>query len=118
MNKKLVFLFIATILIALPYSGLAQTPGPKIVLLPGGKNLGDLIQTLKDIIIDNILWNIAIAFVIIMFTLAGFKFLTAQGDTSKVAEARNAVIWGLAGTVVIVLAWSAITLVKRTLGIP
>lgn len=116
MKRKLVFLLIVTILVVLPYLGLAQTPGPKIVLLPGG--LGNLINNIKNTFIDNILWTIAWSFTIIMFTLAGFKYLTAKGNPQQIDEANKAVVWGMIGVIVIVLAWSATKIVKQILGIP
>jgi len=88
---------------------------PNIILAAPGIFAGNLTDVANSIItlFLNILWIIASAFVIVMFVIAGFKFLTAQGNPQQVAEARLAVIWGLVGAAVIVLAWSIVTIVSR-----
>ncbi len=40
----------------------------------------------------------------------------AQGDPSKVGEARKAFLWGVAGVAVIVMAFSMITFVRLLIG--
>lgn len=109
MNKKIIGLSVLIILLILPVIGLAQ---------PG--QLGIPITTLIIDILNvalNVLWSIAVAFVIIMFTIAGFKYLTAQGDPSKISESNKAVIWGTVGTAVVVLAWSVIAVVRMQIGV-
>lgn len=109
MNKNLSVLSVLIILLAFPLVSLAQ-PGAfqgSILMLVLG-----LVNTALTI-----LWIIAVAFVIIMFVIAGFKFMTALGDPSKVAEARMAVIWGVVGTAVIVLAWSVIVVIRIQIGV-
>ena len=69
------------------------------------------------LIILNVLWIISIVFTVIMFVIAGFKFMTAQGDISKVIEARNAVVWGTAGVIVIILAWSIVSIMRTQIGV-
>lgn len=53
-----------------------------------------------------LLWILFIAFAVIMFIIAGFNFLAAQGEPGKVKDARNALIWGIVGVVVGVIAFS------------
>ena len=109
MNKKIVIVSTSVILLALPIISLAQ-PGV----------LGVPITTVVDGIVavaEYLLWSISIGFVIIMFSLAGFKYLTAQGESSKIDEANKAIIWGTVGTAVIVLAWSIISLVRIQIGV-
>lgn len=60
---------------------------------------------------------IAGGFIVIMFVIAGFKYLTAQGNMQQVKEANNAVIWGLVGTAVVVLAMFIQGLVANQLGV-
>ena len=110
MNKKLITLSALTTLLVLPVVILAAPPGEINVPLPV------LIEGLVATIL-NILWSVCIVVIIIMFVIAGFKFLTAQGDPGKVAEARQSVIWGLAGATVVVLAWSIIAVVRLQLGV-
>lgn len=68
-------------------------------------------------IVFDILWPVAIAFFIIMFIVASFKYVTAQGDPGKVAEANKFVIWGMAGVAVALLAWSIPLFVRNRLGV-
>lgn len=58
-------------------------------------------------------WPIVVAVIIISFIIAGFKFLSAQGNPQQLAEARTALIWGIAGVVVIILAYSIISIVRN-----
>lgn len=48
---------------------------------------------------------------VIMFVVAGIYFLTAGGEAEKVQKARSALIWGVAGVVVGILAFSIIAVV-------
>ncbi len=73
--------------------------------------LNDLID-----ILFRILWIVFVAFAIVMFLLAGIQFFTAQGDASKVADARNFVLWGVVGMVVALLAFSLPFIIRNTLG--
>lgn len=108
MNKKLYLISIVS---------LAMFPG-MIFAQPGVFN-GDIYSVI-DLIISvflNVLWTVAIAFVIVMFVIAGFKFFQAHGEPNKVSEAIRFVVWGLAGTVVIVLAWSVLQIVRNQFGV-
>ena len=108
MIKKRLLLFLA-IAAVFPTLVLAQ-PGAI------GAPILTVVGSLATIVM-NATWIIAAAFSVVMFTVAGFKFLTAQGDPSRVKDARDAVIWGTAGVGVIILAWSIIFIVASTLGV-
>ena len=112
MKGKLFLLCILMVLIIMPVIVLAQGE-PGIGTAPAPNVLISKII----LIVKSILWSVSIAFVIIMFTLAGFKYLTAQGDPGKVNEAHKAVIWGTVGVSVIVLAWSMVTIIKNQFGV-
>jgi len=103
MNKKINILSVSTTLLILPTVIMAQT-----------------LQTIALSVtntVTSVLSIIAGGFIIFMVVLAGFKYLTAQGDPGKVVDANRAVAWALAGVAVIVLAWSASIIVSNTLGI-
>ncbi len=109
MNKKLIAASISVVLLAMPLATMAFNPGP----LPNtvaGLSINNLID-----IIFGIMWPIVVAFAIIMFILAAMQFFTAQGDPSKVADARNFVLWGIVGMVVALLAFSIPFIVRNTL---
>lgn len=71
------------------------------------------VTSLQQIItaIENAAALIFSAIAVIMFIIAGILFLTAQGDPDKVQKARGAFMWGIAGVVVGILAFSIIAIV-------
>jgi len=103
MNKKIILSSVSVVLLVLPTIIMAQT-------LQG-------ITAAVTNTITSVLSIIAGGFIIFMMVLAGFKYLTAQGDPSKVVEANRAVAWSLAGVAIIVLAWSVTIIVSNTLGL-
>ena len=109
MSKKLAIVVTLTVLLSFPVTSFAQPGSLNIPLTVVASNIAGIIL--------EILWSVAVAFIIVMFILAGFKFLTAQGDLSKVAEARQAVIWGLVGVAVVILAWSVILVIRNQIGV-
>lgn len=110
MNKKLIASSVLTAMLALPTVILAFNPGPIPNPAPG-LSVNDLVD-----IVFSIIWPIAVAFFIIMFIIASFQFFTAQGDSAKIAQARQSVIWGIVGVVVALLAFSIPFIVRNTLG--
>jgi len=107
MNKKIIAA--SVLMLALPLVSMAFSPG----------NIPNAVETLKvnDLIdiVFSIIWPVVVAFAIIMFILAAFMFFNAQGDPEKIASARNAVIWGVVGMVVALLAFSIPFIVRNTL---
>lgn len=110
MNKKLIASAVSAMVLALPSMMLAFNPGGIPNAVPGLS-----INTLVDVVFS-IIWPVVVAFVIIVFIISAFIFLTAQGDPAKVAQGRLAVIWGVVGVVVALLAWSIPFIVRNTLG--
>ena len=76
------------------------------------------ISSLSDLIknIEIAIWMIFAAIAVIMFVVAGILFLTAQGAPEKVQAARAAFIWGIAGVVVGILAYSVLAVVGTMVG--
>ena len=66
--------------------------------------------------IINQVWIVFTIFAVICFVIAGILFLVSQGDPEKVTKARSAFLWGVAGVVVGVLAYTIIALVRGALG--
>lgn len=111
MNKKIIASSVLTALLTLPTLALGFTAGP----VPPSTSTVD-INGLIQIVLD-ILWPIAVAFFIVMFVLAGFLFATAQGDPEKLGQARSAVIYGLVGVVVAVLAFAVVSIVRNQVNV-
>jgi hypothetical protein len=61
------------------------------------------INSVQDLLlaIVDILLVFAIPIVVFFIIYAGFKFVTAQGDTGKIAEARSAFTWAVVGGVIV-----------------
>jgi hypothetical protein len=100
MNKKIILSLILASFVVLPVVAFAQ-PAVTIGSLP------QLIAKLEAAI-----WMVFGALAVVMFVIAGIAFLTAQGDPTKVATARSAFIWGVAGIVVGIIAYSIVAIVS------
>ena len=72
----------------------------------------DSIQSLMKVIVGGVLWSVFGAIVIFCFVYSGIMFLTAQGDSSKLATARSSFLWGVVGVVVGILAYSIIGIIS------
>ena len=81
MNKKLLASSAITLLLSMPAVILAFDPGN----IPNAAPSLD-INNLVDVLFS-ILWPVAVAFFIVMFIFAAFKFATAQGSPDKIGEA-------------------------------
>jgi len=62
------------------------------------------------------LWQLAAGLAVIMFIVAGILFLTSMGDPGKLATARAAVIWGVVGLIVAIIAFSIVNIVGGWFG--
>lgn len=63
----------------------------------------------------NIVWVVFTIIAVISFVVSGILFLTAQGNAEKLKVARASVIWGVAGIVVAILAFSIINIIGGSL---
>ncbi len=72
----------------------------------------DSIQSLMKAIVNGVVWVVFTAIVVVCFVYSGIMFLTAQGDSSKLATARASFLWGIVGVVVGIIAYSAIDLIS------
>jgi len=108
MSKKLKIAAAASILLSLPLATVLAIdfapPGVLNVTVTG------LITKILDIV-----WAVFIGIAVILFIIAGVAFLTAQGDAEKIAKARQFVIWGAAGIVVALLAFSIVSILRTTI---
>jgi len=95
-------------------TGLALQLLPLAAFAQNTFTVEDLIRILTNI--QN--WFAAIVGIIgvIMILYAAFLFMTAAGDEEKVKKARGALIWGLVGIGVAILAYAAFSFVMSVLG--
>ena len=76
------------------------------------------IQDVMGIITGLACWitRVALVFIVIGIVYYGIKFMTAQGDPTKLTEAKKSFIWGLVGVVVILGTYTIIATVANALG--
>ena len=130
MSKKIFFLILLLVLI-LPFtilavgSGSADSPGGNQGALNGQDGLapngssqsgGITIQSIVNATVQTALL-IASGVVVILWIITGLLFLTAQGAPEKLKSARTALIAAVAGTALVIIAGSAIALVKNAFGL-
>lgn len=110
MNKiKITLGAIAITSVILPVVALAQVGGaPPSSFAPNLTSLGTTIV--------NQVWIVFTIIAVIAFVVAGILFLTSGGAPEKVAAARSAFLWGVAGIIVGVLAYTIIALVRGAIG--
>lgn len=72
----------------------------------------------EDLINALINWLYALALVVVpgVIVLAGYFFITSQGDPAKVTLARNMVIYALIGLAIIIASRGIIALIKQIVG--
>ncbi len=69
------------------------------------------IESLVEVI-ERFVWVVFGLIVTISFIIAAVLFLTAGGDPDKVVKARTAFLWGVAGVVVGILAFSILKIIE------
>lgn len=57
---------------------------------------------------------LALPIIVLFFVIAGFKFISAQGNPSKLEEARKNFVWVVIGALLIMGAWVLATLLANT----
>ena len=109
MNKKLVYTIIL-ISALLPYIGLAVNFGTP----PTQQDNLDIPILLNRIL--GIIWPVFMGFAIIMFIVAGFLFLKAEGEPAEIKTAQKALLWGVVGIIVGILSFSIPFIIRSLLG--
>ncbi len=97
--KKFLLSLAAISVLSLPLIGLAASATVSPVMITTTDQLTNLINN-----IGTWIFGIVIAIAIIFFVLAGFYFITAQGDPAKVGKAREMITYAIVGVVVAILA--------------
>ncbi len=60
---------------------------------------------------------LAIAVVPLMAIIAGFMFMTAGGDSTKINKAKDLLLWLVIGVVIVLLAGGIVQLIRKIMGI-
>ena len=101
MNKKIFIILAVACLVILPSMASALAEPTLPTPISGTNSFWPLIEKIL-----NFIWPIFIGVAVIMFIVAGFLFLTSNGEPGKLTNAKNAVIWGVIGVIVGILAFS------------
>ena len=87
--------------------------GINFIFLPTSPVKGDLLQAIGHIV------NFAVGFVgvigVIFLVLAGYTYVTANGDESKIESAKRIIIWAAVGIGVALASIAIVTVVQRVL---
>ena len=97
MNKKISFLIFTVLIIA-----------PLIVYAVNTPEV--IAQKVQDLV-----WFIGAAIVVIGWTIAGIMFLLSMGIPEKMATARKAIIAAVVGTVLVIIAGGGYAIIKAFL---
>jgi len=111
MIKKILFSFFSAVLF-LPAIVSAQLE-PYAPADTGAPHITDIASIVHSI--ENVVALVFGCIAVVMFVFAGVLFLTAQGEPEKIKTARSAFIWGVAGVVVGIIAFSIIAIVSSFL---
>lgn len=63
-------------------------------------------------IVDVLMWVVGILSVV-MIAWSGFRYITSAGDTSKLASAKNTLIYAIVGLIVAIMAYAIVTFVRE-----
>ena len=77
----------------------------------GGTSLFDLLKA----IINDILIPIGAVLAVIGFIYAGFKYVLARGNTTKLAEAHRTLLYVAVGSIVLLGAWTISQVIQNTI---
>ncbi len=77
----------------------------------GGSGEGGdkVVATIKNVI--NILLFLIGLFAVVMIVIAGFRFVTSNGDANTVTQAKNTIIYAVIGIVVAVMAYAIVNFI-------
>jgi len=106
MNKKTLFSILLGVLIS-PTIALAE-----VVCEEGVISIPCMINTAVDLTL-----YIASGVVVIIWVIAGILLMSASGDPAKLTSGRKALVAAVAGTVLIIVAASALYLVGSAFGL-
>lgn len=76
----------------------------------GKDNVND---TVKNLI--NLSMTVIGIVAVIVIIISGFKFITANGDASKVASARHTLLYAVIGLIVALMSWAIVAFVVNRL---
>ena len=77
----------------------------------GGDTLFELLET----VVNDIILPIGGVLAVLAFIYSGFLYVAAQGDTTKIKNAHNALLYTAIGTAVLLGSWALANVIKGTI---
>jgi hypothetical protein len=100
MSKKILFFLILLSVFLVPFTAHAAV---------------DSIQSLMRALVGSALWAVFTGIVVICFIYSGVMFLSSGGEPAKLQKARSSFLWGIAGVVVGILAYSIVSILEKVI---
>jgi len=89
--------------------------GASVIDISGLPNHGQADPTMTALSIGlNLVFGIAGSMAVLMIVIAGFRYILAHGDSNAMAQARNTIQYALIGLAVIMVAYSIVTFVVKS----
>lgn len=87
---------------------------PNYDTLCGGGGEADLQGNVKNILNTVYFWVAIIAVIVII--IGGVKYMTSQGDASKIKSAKDTILYAIIGLIVTLLAFAITNFILRAVG--
>ncbi len=78
-----------------------------------GKSLNEVTYTLRNVV--NLLLYVAGIIAVVIIVIAGFRFVTSNGDAAQVSKAKNTIIYALVGLVVAVMSYAIVNFILENI---
>ncbi len=111
MKNRNLFVYALTLLLSLPLIAAAQTTGGGIQN-PLNSQYSSIPNFIAGVL--RAMVQIGLAIVALFLLLAGYKFISAQGNSEKLASARENFVYVIIGALLILGAWVLATLIGNT----
>ena len=85
-----------------------------------GVQLGENVLGTVATVLSNIIGSLTVLgglFFVVYFFMGAFKWITAGGDSGKIEKARDQMIQGVLGLLVMVISYSLIGILSRVIGL-
>lgn len=120
MRKKIFLVFFTVIfylvLVFIPDTGKAffseGSAGP--IPIPNPLTCDSFEECINKIV--DFIFYLAVVLVPLMIIIAGFLFVTAAGNTEKIAQAKKIITWALIGFLIVLISKGIVALITNILG--
>jgi len=99
--------FLAVLIMPMAALAVEEIPEPRVTTIEGLINLIDEVA--------NYIFAFVLAIAVIFLLIAGFNFMTAAGDETKIKKARDFLTWALVGIAIAVGTKGLIAIIKNFL---